>query len=482
MLVHIRKDSPTRNRVARSRAVAATVVVLLTCPAPAAAAEVMDDLLEKLRARGVLSQAEYEELRSLKAKQAPGNELSSSFRDGFSFQSRDGQHAISLNGRLHADYRAFSNDSGSASSANPASADTFDVRRAYLGISGRLYQDWTFQVNADLAAAPGGVQLDVAWLNYGAFAPAQVRVGQFKMPFSLEDFTSSSVIDFQERGLPNALVPNKERGVMLHGAPLAGVTYGLALSNGQGKNANEPNAAVDDKDLIGRGTVNLAEVLGRKDAVAHFGAGFTTGKLPAAAAPSGRTEARGLTFFTPAAFTGAGSAGMQEMDRKRTGLEALLAWRQFKLQSEWIRASFSGTSNAGAAFDRDIDASYVGFNWLLSGESYADAYGAGVLRPIRPRQAFRTRGGGWGAWDAGVRYSRWDAGDFRTTNPAGTGVLAAGMTNKADAWTLGLKWIPNTNTRVYLNFVKTSFDSPVAVLDGTASDEKAITMRAAFSF
>jgi phosphate-selective porin len=82
----------------------------------------------------------------------------------------------------------------------------------------------------------------------------------------------------------------------------------------------------------------------------------------------------------------------------------------------------------------------------------------------------------------GVRYSRWDAGDFTAANPAGTGVLAAGAANKASAWTLGLKWIPNANTRVYLNFVRTRFDTPVAVLDGATGDEKAITMRAAFSF
>lgn len=472
----------------RSRLYAAFAAALLSASAvPAAAAGVMEDLLEKLRARGVLTQSEYEQLRRAegvkaeKEKAAEASRLTGRFRDGFSLQSGDGQHAIALNGRLHADFRAFSEDSGSAAAANAGSADTFDVRRAYLGLNGKLYQDWTFQVNADLAAAPGGIQLDVAWLNYGRFAPAQIRVGQFKMPFSLEDFTSSSVIDFQERGLLNALVPNKERGIMVHGTPLTGVNYGLALSNGQGKNANEPNAAVDDKDVIGRLSANFAEMVGSKGTVVHLGGGFTSGKLPVAAAPSGRTEARGLTFFTPAAFTGTGGAGVQEMKRERTGAEALLAWRQFKLQGEWVKVDFSGTSNAGVAFDRGIDSSYLSFNWLLTGESYADAYGAGVLRPIRPNRVFRT-GGGWGAWDVGVRYSRWNAGDFSAANPAGTGVLAAGMTNKVDAWTLGLKWIPNPAMRVYLNFVKTTFDTPVAVLSGTTSDEKAITMRAAFSF
>jgi phosphate-selective porin len=72
-----------------------------------------------------------------------------------------------------------------------------------------------------------------------------------------------------------------------------------------------------------------------------------------------------------------------------------------------------------------------------------------------------------------VRFTNFDAGDFAPS---------AGFTNKADAITVGLKWIPNTNTRVMLNYIDTSFDTPVNVVGGQADDERAITMRLALYF
>lgn len=395
------------------------------------------------------------------------NALTARFSDGFTLESADKQHSISLSGRVQADYRAFSLDSTNANAAN-----TFDARRAYLGVSGRLYRDWTFDVTGNFVQS--GAALDVGWINYGGFRPAQIRFGQFKMPFSLEEQTSSRFIDFTERSLANALVPAKERGIMVHGAPVTGFSYALALSNGQGNNANEPDASVDEPDVIGRVTANIAEVIGRKNAIIHLGLGYSTGRLPPeTAAPSGRTEGRGVTFFSSAATTG-------EMDRERTGLELALALNQFKLQAEWIKADFSGTSDAGVGFDRAIEATYVSFGWLITGENYADAYRGGAFRAIRPRQAFGA--GGWGALELGLRYTDFDAGDFLTTHAEGTGVLAGSATNKADAVTIGLKWIPNTNTRVYLNFVETRFDSPVAVAGGTDSRERALNLRVGVYF
>ena len=489
------------------RLVLAASIVALFCgfTAPVYSAD-METLLDKLREKGILSEEEYQEMRTearaerrqmalekakeeekktKKAESAP-SELTGRFKDGFSWESGDKQHSIGLAGRIQADYRTFSDASGSLTTpiapAQANSADTFDIRRAYLGVYGKLYDDWTFEVVADFAQSTN--VLDVAWINYGRWKPVQFRIGQFKMPFSLEENTSSRFIDFQVRGLLNALVPGKERGFMVHGSPTTGLYYGVALSNGQGKNNNEPNAAVDDKDYIGRLAANFAEMIGNKDMILHLGAAYTQGTLPVAAAPSARTEARGLTFFIPAAFTGIGATGIQEMDRKRKGAELALAWKQFKLQSEWVTNKFSGTSNGGVAFDPEIDSYYAYINWLITGEKYADAYGGGVFRAIKPNQPFKmgTDGWGWGAWELGARYSVWDAGDFATTNAAGTGVLTAGTTNKAKAFTVGLIWIPNTNTRVYLNLIKTDFDTPVVVVGGTATDEKAITLRTGVFF
>ncbi|MGH8865321.1 MAG: porin, partial [Burkholderiales bacterium] len=96
------------------------------------------------------------------------------------------------------------------------------------------------------------------------------------------------------------------------------------------------------------------------------------------------------------------------------------------------------------------------------------------------------------AWELGLRYSAFDGGDFTTTNAAGTGVLGAGSatlsppvtvsTNKADAYTIQLKWLPNAYTRFLVNYVKTNFDTPVTANGVPTDNEKAITLRAQFDF
>ena len=471
------------------RLILAASVAALFCglSAPAFSADT-ETLIEKLREKGVLSEEEYQEMRTearaerraqalkeanetekaaKKAESAP-SELTGRFKDGFSWESGDKQHSISLSGRVHADFRSFD-----IHSTNANTADTFDIRRAYLGVSGKLYNDWTFEVTSDVA----NNTLEYAYVNYKASDAVQVRMGAFKMPFSFEELTSSRFIDFQERSLVNALIPGKDQGFMIYGEPVKNTFgYWLAVANGSGKNTDEANAVVDDKDLIARAAVNLAPMMELSNAVLHLGVNYASGTIPVGAAPSGRTEGRGLTFFTPVAFTGA------ETDRERTGLEGVLAWGSVKVQSEWVGANFQGTSAGAVGYDRDIESYYAAVNWMITGEQYADNYTLGGMRAIKPNNAFKKGADGWGAWELGVRYSVLDAGDFTATNAAGTGVLTAGTTNKADALTVGLKWIPNTNTRVYLNYIQTDFDTPVAVVGGTADNEKAITLRTAVFF
>lgn len=486
----MRRNHPRRGTTV---ALAALAGALLGAGQPARAqSEIFDDLLQTLRDKGVLSQEEYDALKQAreeermeqraerrrqalkeaqtvekeeKSKEEDKTALKGRFRDGFTFESGDKQHSISVTGRVQADYRNFSENS-----TNANSADTFDVRRAYLGVQGKFFNDWTFDVTADFASTSGSPSshLDVAWLNWGRFQGLQARAGQFKMPFSLEELTSSRFIDFQERSLVNSLVPAKERGAMLHGTPFKGVFYGAALSNGAGKNTNETNSVQDSQDVIARLGANAAEWFGNKDMVLHVAGAYSTGTIPGGASPVGsgvRTEGRGLTFFNPAAFGGA------DVDRDRAGAELSLAFGPVKAQGEYVKSSFE-TTTAGAGVDRDIEAWYAEALWLITGEKYADAYRSGAYGTIRPKNALGS-GGGWGAWEIGLRYTDFDAEDF----PA-----IVGQSRKAEAYTVGLKWIPITNVRFLLNYVQTDFDTPVNISGGTTDDEKAITLRAQIYF
>lgn len=442
----------------------------------------METLLEKMHEKGLLTDEEYQEMRSqareerrkealekanaeekaAKAKEAEPTTLKGRFSDGFTLESGDKQHSIAISGRVHADYRSFSEDS-----TNANSADTFDIRRAYLGVSGKLYDDWTFEATSDLAAST----LEYAFLNYKAADSLQFRIGAFKMPFSFEELTSSRFIDFQERSLVNAFVPAKDQGLMIYGEPVKNTFgYWFAAMNGSGKNTDEANSVVDDKDLVARAAFNLAPLTGLSTTVLHLGANYSVGTIPGNVAPSGgvRTEGRGLTFFTPAAPS---ATATDETDRERLGFEGVIAWGPLKLQSEFLQSTFE---NSTAAYDRDIDTYYASLSWMITGERYADSYTLGGMRAIKPNNPYKKGAGGAGAWELGVRFSKLDASDLTAGQFTGT--------NEANAVTVGLKWIPTTPVRFYLNYTQTEFETPIAVVGGTADEEKAITLRAAVFF
>ncbi len=445
----------------RKRVLASAMAALFSGAATPALAD-MQSLVEKLYEKGVLTGEEYQEMNAqaragrraqaqAAAKANDPNKITDSFKDGFKWTSKDGKNSIQLAGRVQLDYRSFD---------NPTPADGFDIRRAYFGVKGKLYEDWTFEVTSNL----DGGDLEYAFLDYRWSDAAQLRMGAFKYLYSLEEITSSRFTDFQERSFVNSWVPGKDVGLMLHGEPVKNVySYSIGYANGEGKNSNENSVApIDDgKDVIARAAVNFAPLANWDDGVLHLGGNYSMGSLKAGTPGSQRTEARGLTFFTATAPTG------NSMDRARIAVEGVVAFGPFKLQTEFNQANYSGD----AGYDQDIDTAYVAAGWLITGESYVKSYSINGMKSIKPTNS--TESGGWGAWEVGVRFSKFDAGGY---------VITPTSTNKADAVTIGLKWIPNNVVRFILDYVDTSFDTPVTSGTEQVSGEKAVTLRSQIYF
>ncbi|MEZ0232915.1 MAG: OprO/OprP family phosphate-selective porin [Methylophilaceae bacterium] len=460
-----------------------------------AMADSTDDLLQTLISKGVLTEEEGAQLLrgrdTEKAKKK--DEIKATFKDGIGFESGDKQHAISVNGRVQLDYRNFGEQ-------DAQTADTFDVRRAFMTVKGKFYNDYDFNITADFGSTTNNSQLDEAYFGINWWDQARFRFGQFKMPFGLEQNTSDIFTDFQERSLVDSLTPGKERGAMVFGVPTKGVYYGLAASTGRGKNVNNIDTQVEGLDVIGRATVNFAEIMGIGDTVYHVGGGISRGDISPRqqtngaalanfAASSGRTESRGLTFFTPTAFT---SLADDELTRTRYGIEGAVAMGPVKFQTEWIKHNYDGKTAGNVSFDKDIKAWYASLNWMVTGESFASTYKDGNWGRIKPKSDFihPSAGYGIGAVELSLRYSDFDGGDFATgSSPAGTGNVAANNPTGAHAWTAGAQWILNPNTRLVLNYVTTKFeDGSIAYANnqgaalGRTDEEKAITMRAQFDF
>ncbi len=414
----------------------------------------------------------------------------SNFKDGVSFEDGGGNWKFAINGRLQADYRKFSPDADAA--------DTFSLRRARLGGTLTFYKDYVARVEGEYSG--GSTTLTYGYIDINKFQAVKFRLGQFKPSYGLERAMSSNFTDFQERSMADALLGSTyDRGIMVYGSPTVGFNYSLAYVNGTGT-VDENNAKSDGKDLTARTTLNLAEMMDWQDSVVHVGGFYADGnegsRRLANFVPTGQTEGRGAQFFQTtcsAAACGAVTANgfKDNVNRTRSGLETALAYKSLKLQGEYINTNFDG-----AGYSRDIDAWYASAMWNVTGESFADIYKEGVFGRLKPNNSYASSAQGWGALQLGLRYSNFNASDFKTTNAAGTGILlntpaatTEGLlvaTNQADAWTFGVNWILNPNVRIMTNLIRTNYDTPIVVrvngLNKILDKEDALTMRAQFDF
>ena len=451
---------------------------------PAYADEYLDTL-NILRDKGILTQKEYDvkvqayeeraenkrfaEQRidkdvseSVKYRQARANDGSVS-ENGIGLKSKDGNNTIQLTGRLHMDYRQYIPDYG-AGQTTDSYQNLAEIRRARFGVRGQFQKDFKYEIvgnlGNDIGAASSTTTMDVAWVNYAANPELQYQFGLFKMPFSLEQLTSSNNIDFMERSLigqvEGEFIPGKETGFMLHGVPKTGLTYAVAVSRGRGNK----DAVSDGLDYIGRVTTNIADLQGSKAYVAHLGAAYSTGEIKGGVAPaSGRTEARSAnTFFTGPALGGATT-------RTRQGLEAAFAYNAFKVQAEQFNFRYDPTTGA----DQEIKGYYVQAVYNLTGESYN--YKDGVFSAVKPANPVDK--GGRGAWQVGVRASEFDASDI---------AVATGKTNRATAITYGITWFATDNLRFMVNYVDTKFDSLVGSSGGRVNGDRAVMFRSQLNF
>jgi len=463
----------------------ALVATMLSVFATAAQADEHTDLLDLLLQKGIITKQEHADRmekysETLENKQFNAARIDKDLRDnnnlrfnkandgsvaenGIGLKSKDGSNTIQLTGRLHMDYRQFSPSYGTGQTTD-AYQNLAEVRRARFGVRGQFAKDFKYQLLAnfgnDVGASSTTSTMDEMWVNYAANPEMQFQFGLFKMPFSLEQMTSSNNIDFMERSLvgqnDSELIPAKETGFMLHGVPRAGLTYALAVSRGK----SNKSAEFDGLDYIGRVTTNFAELQGSKAYVAHLGAAYSTGDIKSGVIPvSGRTESRTNSgWFTGSALSGATT-------RTRQGLEAAFAYNGFKVQGE----QFNFKYDPATGDNQEIRGYYVQAVYNLTGESHAYKDGAfGWIKPNNP-----TDKGGRGAWQVGVRMSEFDAGDIS---------VATGKSNRATAMTYGITWFCTDNLRFMVNYVDTKFDALVGSSGSRVNGDRAVMFRSQLSF
>ncbi len=517
--------------MAAKRVAVAVAAVCATLAAPAFADDDVKVLLDLMLKKGVITQQDYDQFMKDNADKAENKEFKNKRLDddvtksvkfmqkrdkdgavgesGFGLISNNGDNTINLTGRVHFDARMNNTDLNSISDRDTASlGDSFELRRARIGINGKIFKDINYEIVTNAVGSSANL-IDTAWMNYGFNKDAQVRVGRFKQPFSLEELTSSNSIDFMERSYINQLIPGKQLGAMLHGEPQKGFTYGASIYQ-DGFNPVTMQSNTGGGMAAARLTANFAELNNMPDKVLHFGFAATGGKYQVIPTSSGntqstpsidtratvlafRSENRGLANSYRAQIGGdkliasSGSIGYDynasannaaDVTKMMGGLEFALANGPLKFQSEYARTNVDATatavtyttscttacSSAATSVDTKAKTMYAELMYNITGESWADAYKTGAFSGIKPKSNF-VYGSGGGAWQIGLRYSSYDASDTSVSGSSSRTQNSA----KANTVTLAANWILNPNARIMFNVAQTKFGTAVEALD-TASD------------
>jgi phosphate-selective porin OprO/OprP len=131
--------------------------------------------------------------------------------------------------------------------------DRFRLRRARVNLTGDFAEQFDFKVEGDFGQGDGLNSNRLAFsatdifVNWHQFPEAQVKVGQWKAPFGLEQLTPDPTLIIIERSLPTgAITPDRQIGAQLWGKPFANIwpdekdllTYYAGIFNGNGRNVS----------------------------------------------------------------------------------------------------------------------------------------------------------------------------------------------------------------------------------------------------
>jgi phosphate-selective porin OprO and OprP len=131
--------------------------------------------------------------------------------------------------------------------------DRFRLRRARINLTGDFAENFDFKIEGDFGQGDGLNSSRTAFsatdifVNWHQFPEAQIKVGQWKAPFGLEQLTPDTTLLLAERSLPTgAITPDRQIGAQIWGKPFTNIwpaqkdllTYYAGIFNGNGRNVS----------------------------------------------------------------------------------------------------------------------------------------------------------------------------------------------------------------------------------------------------
>ncbi|MGB7433891.1 MAG: porin [Candidatus Acidiferrum sp.] len=326
----------------------------------------------------------------------------------FFIKSANGQFQIMPYGYVMTNYSSYIGDG--------SPADSFAVRVARFGFQGNYGDHYQFGLLVDASSSnTSGVQQAILrdlYLNWKITNEFQIQAGQFKEPFSQEELTGRTNLDFAERGIETRLYPSavsafRSPGITIHGDLNHGVVqYWAGAFNGKGYAATN--------------TTSVPETVGRlrfypwrnskNSALNNFAFGGSmsfsrTRGLSGEQTPTMVMNDGAYTWFPAFPVNGNVWRYLGEF----TYIKGPLAFRD-----EYVLASFNrtgvGTEQLGGlGFANLPNIRYQGWGsavtYMLTKELRPENGTPRVTHPVFGPSSDGGNGRGWGAWEVAFRYS-----------------------------------------------------------------------------
>jgi phosphate-selective porin OprO/OprP len=408
--------------------------------------------------------------------------------------SSDGQFSASLRALVQFDSAYYMQ--GHAARTLPAASGPdlssgANFRRVYLGLQGKVFGDWAYNVNFDFGGSNGteqGGRIQSAYLEYDGLAPWAFRMGAYPVPAGLEDSTSPQDTIFLERTAPSDVVRNTAAGDGRDAATLiyAGDRVFGALSWTGGKVGD--GAAFDEQSaLVGKlaGLVvseSDAKLVVSTEGTWLFKAADTTAlnnsttSLTLSAAPELTVDSTGTKLVT----TGALSAD----SAREWGLETGGYWHNLFAQGGYFGYEVKQRVTAPALPKPDLNfyGWYAEATWIITGESRGWNPATGAFTPPRPKHDFVMDRDGWGAWELAERFSELDLNDLSGASGLVTPYGGA-RGGKQQIYTGAINWYPNPAIKFSLDYQYFNIGRLNAAAPYTSVGQKAqaVSLRAQLS-
>jgi len=359
-------------------------------------------------------------------------------RDGIlMLESDDNQFKYWFDNRVYLDGAAYFGD-------NQNIGNGVDIRRMRFAMKTLLWGHWGGEIDFDFANYE--VDIKDAYVRY-LFKKGQVKIGNYKEPFSMETTTTSRYLTFMERSMINKIAPSRHLGIAVR-------KFGLKYFFEGGLFFSEPRNPLMQDQNKKQGQNSGYSVTGRfayapirKDRMTlHLGVAgsYRTPKLVELGDPadSYRYSTKAETAINRKKYI---DTDFIENVKYNTllGLEAAFAYQNFKVQGEYMRSDIS--RDADKVPDGENKAQVHGFygmgSWIIFNGDYYYNIGEAEFSQINFRNNRK------GSLEMAIRYDFADANSFKTG--ADIPFVAGGS---SEGYTIGLTYYFNTNVKVMLNY------------------------------